>query len=47
MFRNLNAVCASAGMDARKKGGYCLLSNYRTVNKQVEKVPGVMPNQEA
>ena len=34
-------------MAAPKKGGFCLVSDYRTVNKQIEKVPGVMPNQEA
>ena len=28
------------------KGGFCLRSDYRAINKQVEKVPGVMPNQE-
>ena len=33
-------------MTASKKGGFCLVSYYRAVNKQIEKVSGVMPNQE-
>ena len=33
-------------MAAPKKGGFRLVSDYRAVNKQIEKVPGVMPNQE-
>ena len=27
------------------QGGFCLVSDYRAVNKQIEKVPGVIPNQ--
>ena len=34
-------------MTAPKKGGLRLVSYYRAVNKHIEKVPGVMPNQEA
>ena len=47
MFRNLQAVWASAAMAAPKKGGFRLVSYYRAVNKQIEKVPNIMPNQEA
>ena len=46
MFRNLQAVWASAAMAAPKKGGLCSVIDYSMVNKQIEKVPGVMPNQE-
>ena len=46
MFRNLQAVCASAAVAALKKGGFRLVSDYRAVNKQIEKGPGVIPNQE-
>ena len=42
----MQAVWASAAMAAPKKGGFCLVSDYRGVNKQIEKVPDVMPNQE-
>ena len=31
-------------MAAPKKGGFRLVSDYRAVNKQIEKVPGVVPN---
>ena len=34
-------------MAAPKNGGFCLVRDYRAVNKQIEKVPGVMPNREA
>ena len=47
VFRNLQAVWASVAMAAPKKGGFRLVSDYRVGNKQTEKVPGVMPNQEA
>ena len=47
MFHNLQAVWASAAMVAPKKGGFRLVSDYRGVNKQIEKVPGIMPNQVA
>ena len=46
VFRNMQAVWTSAAMGAPQKGGFCLVSDYRAVNKQIEKVPGVMPNQE-
>ena len=29
------------------KGGFRMVSDFRAANQQVEKVPGVMPNQEA
>ena len=47
VFCNMQAVMASVAMAAPKKGGFCLMSDYRAFNKQIEKVPGVMPNQEA
>ena len=46
-FRNFYAVWASATMAAPGMGGFRLVSEHRAVNKQIEKVPGVMPNQEA
>ena len=46
VFRNLQAAWASAAMAEPKKGGFCLVSDYRAVNRQIEKVLGVMPNQE-
>ena len=47
VYRSLQAVWASAAMATPKKGGYRLVSDYRAVNKQIEKVPSVMPNHEA
>ena len=47
MSRNLQAVWASAAMAKPKKGGFRLVSYNRAVNKKIEKVPGVVPNQEA
>ena len=47
VFRNLQAVWASAAMAAPKKGGFRLGSDYRAVNKHIKKVSGVMLNQEA
>ena len=47
VFRNLRAVWASVAKAAPKKGGLSLASDYDVINKQTEKVPGVMPNQEA
>ena len=47
MVRNLQAVWASAAMAAPKKGGFRFASDYRAVNEKIEKIPGVMPNQEA
>ena len=32
-------------MAAPKKGGFRLVSDYRAVNMQIEKVPRVIPNQ--
>ena len=45
--RDLQTVWASAAMATPKKGGFRLASDYRAVNEQIEKVPGVIPNQEA
>ena len=47
LFRNLQAVWSSAAMAVPKKDSFRLVSDYKAVNKQVEKFPGVMPNQEA
>lgn len=47
VYRRLQAVWASAAMATPTKGGYRLVSDYRAVNKQTEKVPSVMPNHEA
>ena len=37
----------SAAMATPKKGEFCLVSDYRAVNRQIETIPGVMPNQGA
>ena len=42
----MQAVWASAAVAAPKKGGFCLGSNNRAVDKQILKVPGVMLKQE-
>ena len=47
MFYKLQALWASVAMAVHKKGEFCVVSDYRAVNKQIEKVRGVMPNQEA
>ena len=47
VFRNLQAVWASAAMTAPKNGGFRLVSDFRAVNKQIENIAGVMPNQKA
>ena len=47
MFRNMKTVWASAVIAAPQKGGLYLVSDYRALNKDIEKVSGVMPNQEA
>eukprot|EP00903_Cladosiphon_okamuranus_P015275 g14116.t1 len=48
LFLNPQAVWASAVMALPKSGGtYRLVSDFRAVNKVVEKNPGVMPNLEA
>ena len=46
VFCNLQAVWANATMAAPIKGVFCLVNDYRSVNKKIEKVPGVLPNQE-
>ena len=47
VFRNLQAVWASSvAIAAPKKGGFCFVSDYRAVNKQIDKVPSVIQNQE-
>ena len=43
---NLQAVLTSAAMAAPKKGGFHLVSDYRAVNKKIEKVSGITPIQE-
>ena len=45
-FRNMQAVWASATKAAPKKGRFRLVTDHRAVNKQMEKVLGVMPNKE-
>ena len=47
VFRNLQAVWSSPSMAVPKKDSFRLVSDYKAVNEQVEKSPGVMPNQEA
>ena len=47
VFRNIKALRASAAMTAPKKRYFLFVIDYLAVNKQIEKVPGVMPNQEA
>ena len=47
VFFNMQGVWASAAMATTKKGGFPLGSDFRAANQRVEKVPGVMPNQEA
>ena len=47
VFLSMQAVWASAAMPAPNKGGVRLVSGFRAANQRVEKVPGVMPNQEA
>ena len=44
VFRNMKAACTTATMGALKKGGIRLVSDYRAVNKHIEKLLGVMPN---
>ena len=45
VFLNLQAVWANAAMATPKKGEFPMVSDFRAANQQVEKVPGVMPNQ--
>ncbi|CAM9924409.1 unnamed protein product, partial [Sphacelaria rigidula] len=47
VFRNLQAVWSSPAMAGPKKDSFRLVSDYGAVNHQVEKPPGVMPNQES
>eukprot|EP00903_Cladosiphon_okamuranus_P017345 g15980.t1 len=47
LFLNKQAVWASAVMATPKNKGYRMVGDFRSVNKVVEKSPGVMPNQEA
>ena len=47
VFFDMQAAWASAAMAMPKKGGFCLVRNFRAANQRVEKVPGEMPNQEA
>ena len=45
VFRNIHAVRASAAITSPKKWEFRLVSDYRALNKQIEKILGVMPNQ--
>ena len=47
VFWNLQGVWSSPVMTVPKKDSFRLVSDYKAVNDQVEKSPGVMPNQEA
>ena len=47
VFLNMQAVWASEVKATPKKGGFRLVSDFRAANQRVEKVPGVMPNQQA
>ena len=47
VFRNLQAVWSSPAMAVPKKDSFRWVSDYKAVNEQVEKSPGVMPNQGA
>ena len=47
VFLNIQAVWASAAIDTPKKGGVRMVSDFRAANLQVEKVPGLTPDQEA
>ena len=47
VFLNMQAVLASAAIATPRKDGFHILSDSRAANQQVEKVSGVMPNQEA
>ena len=47
VFGNLQAVWARAAMAGSKKKGFRLVSDYRAVNKQIEKVTGVMTSHKA
>ena len=47
VFLNMQVVWACAAMATVKKGGFRLVSDSWAANQRVEKVPGVMPNQEA
>ena len=47
VFLNVRAMWASEAMASPKKGGFHMVNDVRADNQQVEKVPGVMPNQEA
>ena len=47
VFRNLQVVWSSPAMAVPKQDSFRLMSDYKAVNEQVEKSPGVMPNQEA
>ena len=44
---NIQVVWASPAMAVPKNNSFRLVSDFKAVNEQVEKSPGVMPNQEA
>ena len=47
VFINVQAVWSSPAMAVPKGDSFRLVSDYKAVNEQVEKSPGVMPNQES
>ena len=47
VLRNLHVVWSSLAMAVPKQDSFRLVSDYKAMNVQVEKSPGVMPNQEA
>ena len=47
VFFNVQSMRASAAMTTPKNRGVRLVSDFRAANQRVEKVPGVMPSQEA
>ena len=44
VFINVQAVWSSPAMAVPKGDSFRLVSDYKAVNEQVEKSPGVMPN---
>ena len=46
IVRNIQGVWASPAMAVPKRDAFRLVSDSQGVNSQVEKSPGVMPNQE-
>ena len=46
VFENIQAVWASPAMAVPKRDVFRLVSDYQTVNGQIEQSPGVMPSKE-